>query len=206
MKKLFFVIAMALLAATPSASAAEKLIITHAAGTPQVIRGSEVLEAKVGMICQTGDTLKTPTPECQIDLSMNNIAGCRVLPSSEVKISGGSQKDMKVEITSGNAILNLKKLPKDSTFRVETPTAVAAVRGTQFWGRVDGQSPASSVTTFAVREGVVNIFSKKADKTFSLQKGQALDLSQDNTAPEIRPALEAELQALAQASSIKTSA
>ena len=114
---------------------------------------------------------------------------------------------MHLKIMSGNAVLNLKKLSPASTFKVETPTAVAAVRGTQFWGRVDLQKADNPVTTFAVREGIVTVMVKNAGKLFYLKKGQALDIPKNTSiAPSIRPALDAEMEAMKQASAIKTSA
>ncbi len=185
--------------------AVEQITISHVAGHPQILRGDKMIPAEAGGSCQTGDVLKTPTPECHLDVAMNKLAGCRLLPVSECVIVNGSESDMRFQIKKGNAILNLRKLPANSTFQVETPTAIAAVRGTQFWGRVEGE--VSPVTTFAVREGSVSIFAKNVGKTFMLEKGQALDIPKDaSAAPVVRPALEAELKALEQAPSISTSA
>ncbi len=103
-------------------------------------------------------------------------------------------------------ILNLDKLPAGSTFQIETPTAVASVSGTQFWGRVDMAEVANPVTTFAVREGRVQITDKISCKAFDLEKGQALDIPKNGAAPTIRPALDAELAAMAQADAIRTAA
>ncbi|HXV18743.1 MAG TPA: FecR domain-containing protein, partial [Candidatus Omnitrophota bacterium] len=112
-----------------------------------------------------------------------------------------------LKITKGNAILNLDKLPAQSSFKVETPTAIAAVRGTQFWGRVEASLPENPVTTFAVRQGTVEIFAKSVEKTFTLEAGQALDIpAVETTVPVIRPALEGEMAAMAQADSIRTAA
>ena len=203
----FLILSFLFLFQTPLFALGEKIIISHVAGQPQIIRDGKTIPAQAGASCQTGDILKTVTPECHLDVAMNDLAGCRILPSSECVIVNGSESSMRFQIKSGNAILNLKKLPANSTFEVETPTAIAAVRGTQFWGRVDANNIDNPVTTFAVREGMVNIFAKNVGKTFSLEKGQALDIPKDSsTAPVIRPALETELKAMEQASSINTSA
>ncbi len=187
-------------------AAAEKIVVSGVSGEPQMVRAGQTLPVKVGTECQTGDILKT-SPGCNVDVSLNNLAGCRVLPSSECMISNGVSSNMKIQIKNGNAILNLKKLPAGSSFQVETPTAVATVRGTQFWGRVMAQDPANPITTFAVRQGVVTVLAKGAGKTFSLKKGQALDIPANSSiAPSVRPALDAELKAMEEASSIKTSA
>ena len=203
MKKIFFMLlGLALIPATAFADAA---VVSHLTGEPQLVRGGQTLTIKPGTQCQTGDTLITSSG-CNVDLALSNLAGCRVLPSSECVITG-TGNNMKVEIKKGNAILNLRKLPAGSTFQVETPTAIASVRGTQFWGRVVAENPVNPVTTFAVRRGMVDVLVKKAGKSFSLKKGDALDIPLSATAaPSVRPALASEMKALEEAPSIKTSA
>ena len=207
-RKLFrslLVLVLGLSAAGMASAQDSQTVVSRVEGQPMLVRGGEKIPATMGMTFQDTDTVQT-NAGCQLDLSVNGMAGCRVLPSSEVSLAQVSGDDMRVEIKSGNAIFNLKKLPSQSTFRVETPTAVASVRGTQFWGRVDG-AQTSPVTTFAVREGSVEITAKAAGKTFILEKGQALDIPMDAAAvPEVRPALQEELDAMQQASAILTSA
>ena len=206
MKKLFSAFFF-LLAWVPLCQASGIAVISYVEGGPQILREGKILDAKPGAECQTGDILKTPTPECHLDVAINGLAGCRLLPSSECVLSNASSSNMRLEIKSGNAILNLKKLPADSTFEVETPTAVATVRGTQFWGRVDAASPENPVTTFAVRQGEVMILAKGVGENFYLKEGQALDIPKNAAAaPSIRPALAEEMQAMEQASAVKTSA
>ena len=182
----------------------EKVMVTQVSGSPEIIRQGKSIPASVGMACQKEDQLKT-TSECSMDIAMNGMAGCRVLPSSECLIADADQDSMQLKVNNGNVILNLEKLPQGSTFKVETPTAVASVRGTQFWGRVDLQKAENPVTTFAVREGTVEIFAKSVNKHFTVEKGRALDIPKDaSSVPSIRTALAGELQAMEQASSIKT--
>ena len=184
----------------------EKAVISSLQGTAVILRQNQVIPAGVGMACQKNDLLKT-SPDCTLDLSINDKAGCRVLAGSDCEITETKESAMKVTIRNGNAIMNLEKLPAQSSFQVDTPTAIASVRGTQFWGRVDLQQANNPVTTFAVRQGEVEILVKAAQKTFTLKPGQALDIPKDSPAPPfIRPALDAELKAMEQASQIKTSA
>ena len=186
--------------------AAGNITVMQVSGQPQIIRGDKTIPAKMGTLCQTGDVLKTPTPECSLDVAVNGLAGCRVLPGSECTVVDGSKSNMRLEIKSGNAILNLKKLPVGSAFEIETPTAIASVRGTQFWGRVDAADLNNPITTFAVRRGLVNILDKKSNKMFSLKMGQALDIPKNGLAPVIRPALDEEMKTMEQAQAIQTSA
>lgn len=206
MKKIYLAL-LSFVLVSQSAMAADTITVTKMSGQPQVLRGGQTLPVTEGMQCQAGDVLQTPTAECGIDISVNGLAGARVLAQSEFVIVNSAMSDMHLKIASGNAIMNLDKLPEGSAFKVETPTAIAAVRGTQFWGRVNMGDAANPITTFAVREGAVEIFDKVSQQTFSLTEGQAIDIAKDGSAvPVIRPALDAEMQAMAQASTIATSA
>jgi ferric-dicitrate binding protein FerR (iron transport regulator) len=204
--KRILTLVLALLVPSASALAAQGAVVSKLDGEAVILRGAEAIPAAVGSECRDGDRLVT-SPACVADVSVNGLAGCRVLQDTEIAMASVRAEDMRVEVKKGNVILNLDKLPKDSSFRVETPTAVATVRGTQFWGRVDAANPDNPVTTFAVREGSVEILAKAAGKSFVLEQGQALDIPLDAAAaPQVRPALEAEMQAMAQADSIRTSA
>ena len=208
MKKLLLFGLTTFLLVQPFSARAEEgsVVITHAQGSPMILRNGSSMPAKTGGTCQTGDKLTTGG-ECTVDIAVNQTAGCRLLPSSECSIVDSSKSSMHLNVTNGNAVLNLDKLPQDTSFKLETPTAIASVRGTQFWGRVDLQHLENPVTTFAVRRGTVDVFAKSAGKNFSLVEGQALDIPKDaSTSPNIRPALAGELQAMEQADAIRTSA
>ena len=208
MKKYFLWVLTAALSAVLAGPvwAADKAVVLGIQGAPMLVRGGQTMPISKGMEFQKDDVIQT-SQNCMADLSMNNLAGCRVLPASQIAIADAEKGGMRLKIESGNAVFNLEKLPKDSTFEVETPTAVAAVRGTQFWGRVAMDPAASPVTTFAVRQGSVQIFAKAAQKSFLIQKGEALDIPADaSKTPSVRPALEGEMQAMTQADTIHTAA
>ncbi|GEM_PF-2352643 len=201
---LFTAALVTVLSAVPAA-AQGKAIVTQLEGKASLLHGTERLPLAVGMQVDKGDVVVTDAG-AQVDLSLNDKVGVRVLASTELLVADTAEASMAVGVIKGNTILNVDKLPSTSTFRVESPTAVAAVRGTQFWGRVDGQA-SGPVTTFAVREGSVEIMAKLAGKKFLLEGGQALDIPSDGSVvPEVRSALAGEMQAMEQASAIRTAA
>jgi len=198
--------ALLLLQNTAVSAAARKTVVSNLQGSATILRDGQSLPVSAGMPCEKKDVIQTG-PNCTLDLAMNDVAGCRLLASSECALMRMGKRNMHLNITSGNAIFNLKKLSPASTFKVETPTAVAAVRGTQFWGRVDTKTAANPVTTFAVRSGAVEVLAKASGTSFTLKQGQALDIPKDAAAPpSMRPALAGEMAAMEQASGIKTSA
>ncbi len=204
----FFILLSLFLAAGTSPAGTEntQILVSNMQGSPTLVRNGQTLPVSMGMACQKNDILKT-NENCTVDVSMSGLAGCRLLASSEGTIAESDPKNMQIKINNGNAVLNLKKLPEGTAFKVETPTAIAAVRGTQFWGRVDLGQSNNPVTTFAVREGTVEIFTKATGLNLMIQKGQALDIPKDPSITlSLRTALAQELQAMEQADSIKTSA
>jgi hypothetical protein len=191
--------------ASGSALADGQGVVTQSSGNVLIVRGTQEIPATAGTAVRAGDVLKT-SDGGTADISLNGLAGARILETSEVSVDDIATGSMRLAIRSGNAIMNLEKLPATSKFSVETPTAVASVRGTQFWGRV-GASTGEPVTTFAVREGVVEILAKTSSSVFTLQKGQALDIPLGSPiVPSVRPALDDEMRAMAQADAIRTSA
>ena len=191
----------------PLAHAAEGCVINGFTGKIQVLREGVWMDLKEKEVLKTNDHLSTEA-DATLDMSMNDLAGIRILPRTEVEITGWKSDNMLLNLVKGNLIVNLKKLPADSNFHVETPTALATVRGTQFWGRLEenGETP---VTTFAVRQGLVDVMYKvNFGRIYSLSPGQAVDLPK--TVSEIkatmRKALPEELKAMEQADAIPTEA
>ena len=188
------------LPAAAETGAAPAAQITKVAGTAEVVRGGKAQPATQGMAIEAGDQLKTGA-DGLVDLSLNGLAGCRLLGSTEVSLAATEQDKMAVSVTTGNVILNLNQLSSGSAFKLETPTAIAAVRGTQFWGRVDAASGAPA-TTLAVREGSVEVTVKASGTTYTVAQGQALDIPMGPTTPSVRAALDEEMAAMAQASDV----
>lgn len=204
-KKLNILFLSLLLCALPAFAAQNNAFTKLEAGV-LLMRGTVPMPAQTEeQPLQAGDIIKTADLS-SADFALGGVAGVRMLEASECAIKSSDEKMIQIEVKSGNVIVNVSKLPSDVKFQVETPTAIAAVRGTQFWGRVETKG-ASAVTTFAVRDGAIEVYAKSIKKSFILSKGQALDIPTDASVKlVVRKALAAEMDAMAQASSIKTSA
>ena len=194
------------LSGTGTALAAEGCTVNKVLGDVQVLRNGQKMPAKENDLLKKGDSLQTG-PSCTADMSMNDMAGCRVLPKSQVNVMSWKPENMALSVQEGNVILRVKILSPDSSFKVETPTAVATVRGTQFWGRVENTVPDNPVTTFAVRKGSVEILDKASSQTFQVRTGQALDVPKTHKeSPYVRAAVAEELAAMEQAEAIPAEA
>ena len=202
MKRTIFFILAALTISTAVHAAPEGCVVNSVLGDATLMREGQEMPIKQGDALLKGDKIKTNST-CQVDMSMNDLAGCRVLPGSEVGVMGWKTDNMSLKVETGNVILNLKELPKSSSFRLETPAAIATVRGTQFWGRVNPAADAS-VTTFAVRKGSVEIVPVGIAGAASIliESGQAVDLTQGSDVYAVRAALPEEMAAMEQADQI----
>lgn len=206
MKRSIFLIFSVLMFSAAAQAAPEGCVVSGVLGDAMVMRDGKETPAAKGDSLKKDDMVKT-SPNCQLDMSMNGLAGCRVLPGSAVKVMDWKSENMSLKVETGNVVLNLKTLPKSSSFKIETPAAVATVRGTQFWGRVN-PSADSAVTTFAVRKGSVEISPAGGAQAMPvvLKPGQAIDITtKESSTYAVREALPEEMTAMEQADQISNS-
>ncbi|UOG59605.1 adhesin Lsa19 [Leptospira noguchii] len=134
--------------------------------------------------------------EAVLDLT-SKLGSFRLLGGSTATIAALNAESASFQISEGNVLIKAGNLAKGQSLLVHTPTVVAAVRGTQFWGRVNGKDQSG---TFAVREGAVEITRKSDNAKVLIEAGQALDLKSDL---KIRTAAKEELAAMEQIDQMK---
>ena len=111
---------------------------------------------KVGDSLYDGDkliVLHGNTVQLSFDREAKNVM--QIEGDTELQISGA--KPTNIDMSSGKIFAVLNKKGPESLFRVSTPTAVAAVRGTQFQVNVAGQQ--SNILTY---QGSVRVSSRDA--------------------------------------------
>ena len=184
--------------------AGDEASITSLEGKANILRNGQTLPARMGLPLEVGDEIQTESGGV-VDFSMNSVAGGRVLAQSQCKLSDAKTESMAVRLNKGKLLLNLDKLSAKSSFKVETPTAVAVVRGTQFSVQVDAFKIENPTTTFAVRDGDIEVFTPATHETFTLHQGQAIDIPKELIkTPSVRQAIGNELRTLEQSSLVKT--
>jgi hypothetical protein len=144
------------------------------------------------------ETIKT-APTAVLDLA-SDLGTMRMLGDTTVNLAVLNQDILELDVTEGNILVKSSKLKKGQTLRVSTPTVVAAVRGTEFWGQVN---KATETGTFAVRDGAVEITRKSDNVSILIEKGQALDIDPKVKDWKVRTAKQGELDAMAQIDEIK---
>lgn len=134
--------------------------VVRLAGEVNVLRGGndKPEKAELGCLLHAGDTLKV-AKEAKAQLlfppdTLVLLKGNTVLKLSELQPDGRSG----VGLTAGALIANLQKaLSPGATFEVETPNALAIVRGTVFEVEVQAEEDKEPVTKFYGYEGEVEV-------------------------------------------------
>jgi len=110
--------------------------VIFAVGNVKIQDASGSADAKTDALVQAGMTVLTgKKSQCTILIGESSYItikeNSQLLVDSLLK-KGGVFEDSSVELKAGRLVVNPKKLLKDESFKVKTPTAVAAVRGTKF--------------------------------------------------------------------------
>ncbi|MBI2094885.1 MAG: FecR domain-containing protein [Candidatus Omnitrophica bacterium] len=100
-------------------------------GSAVLTKGGITQSLKVGDLLKAGDTVEVRSGYLDLayDTEWKNVT--RILGKSKVKIR--SIYPTQIGMERGGILAKLRRLPKGSTFEVQTPTATAAVRGSEYF-------------------------------------------------------------------------
>lgn len=113
--------------------AQRSMIIVFASGNAMIVREGKEVPAKVGMVVNENDVLKTTNGT--VDLQTKNGSAVRIRNYTTVTISklyGEGSADTRLSMQHGGLLANVKRKSGKENFTVTTPTAIAGVRGTTF--------------------------------------------------------------------------
>lgn len=121
--------------------------------------GPEAREIQLGSTLSEGAVLRIP-PGCQFTMTLEDHSTVRLLSGAVVKLATlrrnifDPSAEVKIELLDGRMHVNVpqKRQASDAPFRVQTPTSLAGIRGTQF--RV-GFAPGSLGSQVEVATGAV---------------------------------------------------
>jgi len=170
--------------------------------------------ARIGALLRPGDRIITGSASMAI-LHMPERSGIKIYENTEFLITearvneSGAATDARFDLDSGSAFFAIEKLAKSRTVTVNSPTAVASVRGTSFKVEVSGagNGKKSSRTGVSVVDGTVEVAAKNAPgETRSVTEGRTVVMSGDRVAEDTKKITAGELRALkTQETEIKTS-
>ena len=187
MKKLFLVLALLSWLAVPVFAEDFQVEVLNVQGTAKASQaGGDFVSLKEGDVLKKGAKIEVEKG-AEVDLSFDkdwkNIL--RLETESEAEID--SVSPAKVGLKKGAVFAKLKQLPKDSSFSVETPTALAAVRGTEYRTLFEnGQTQVFNVSTSKVSVYGLDAAGHASGEPVILSQSQKTGVVQTGEAP--RPA------------------
>ncbi len=157
-------------------------IITFYSGQIKININGKISKPKLKLILRDNDTVITGD-KSRLDIQLGNFGIIRVNQNSEIqmRVILKNVKNYLTKLKTGEILCNLKKLKKNQEFNVETPTAVAGVRGTTFL--VKSKEDKSEI---AVADGKVEVASKKEpEKKSIVTKNQSAQITKISKLPKV---------------------
>lgn len=135
-------------------------VISKAKGDVKIQKqsSSDWMNGKSGMIINSGATIRTGNKGFALIKYIDDKSLIKMRPKSELIIEGTKEKESilkKISVNIGAALFEIEKRQK--RFTVETPTAVASVKGTKFLVQVSLEN--NSTVIFGL-EGILEICNK----------------------------------------------
>ncbi|RHX83972.1 adhesin Lsa19 [Leptospira stimsonii] len=180
----------------PKIAESSDAVVTFLKGKASIVESGKEISPLTNV--SERQTVRTET-DAVLDLT-SKLGSFRLLGGSVAKVATLNAETVSFQVSDGNVLIKTSKLTKGQSLTVDTPTVVAAVRGTQFWGRVNGKDESG---TFAVREGSVEITRKSDNARVLIEAGQAVDLKPGDKELKTRVAAKEELSAMEQIDQMK---
>jgi hypothetical protein len=151
-------------------------------GSARVSGDAGARALKQGDLLRSGDIIESAADshvDVAFDKEWNNVA--RVGPNTRVAIKSVFPTGLRLD--NGDIFSRLMSLPKGSTFEIQTPSAVAAVRGTVYWTEYqDGKT-----TVYNYSPSPVEVFNLDADSNIQervvVMEHQKTEVAQLNEPP-----------------------
>ena len=146
--------------------------ITFLTGDVEETSSSTWTPANIGDTVAAGDRVRVGA-DSYCELQFGNLAMARIEANSEVAISRlelGASRQVAVGLNAGAIVSKVQKLAGQDRYQIQTQTAVAGVRGTEF--RVAASN--AGQTDLSVKEGVVTVIPPQAIIAASTPAQQAV--------------------------------
>ncbi len=143
---------------TPAKAAGIEARLTYLEGPVSLTRDKARLPAELDMALLPGDTVETGK-DAQAEVTFDDSSTLDLDPETRFGISelardsASGQRTVRTSLLSGELQARIAKLAQNSTFEIESPTSVAAVRGTEFIVAYRPGQP-TQVTVLVGRVGV----------------------------------------------------
>jgi len=137
-KRIFMIALLSAITMLPTCKKSEQeLVVTvqFSVGNAKIVSASGVKAASSGAVISYDDSIVTG-PSSVVDLNFGTKGVIRIVENSSVKMAvlqaHTGNEQVQFDMKKGKIFVIMSKLSKESSFRVTTPTTIAAIRGTSF--------------------------------------------------------------------------
>ena len=189
---------------------AEGTAVYNFEGKASLRRDNTVYQLDYDLPCKPNDILRSDK-DGFVDLTMKLFAGARLQGAGECLLVKTESNNRSIKLNYGAILVNLKPLPPDGSYEIETPIMIASVSSSQFTPNPknnlflvehvkpkDGDPYSVAIT----RVGNLSILMKETSTTITMLEGQIVEVPEHAFAPTARNASEENLERLAKANSI----
>lgn len=164
--------------------------LTITKGDVKVVEGETVRTAAAGQVLTAGQLIRTGA-EAMAEIFVKDQGIVRLSANTEFALKRVDAEGVELDQKSGKSTVFLKRLKQDSEFTINTPTSVAAVRGTSFM--VDVKSKTES--TFVLYDGAIEVKNGKGQSVVLDGRGELSvndkgDISKEAIRPLSKESLE----------------
>ncbi len=124
-------------------------------------------EVKPGVSIDNGDVIRVETASFAVVIYIDDKSVIKMKENTQFQFVD-TENTRTIEMEIGTIINDIKKENRTKSFRVETPTSVASVKGTIFSAMVD----ASGIDQFYGQEGLFEVLNMVSGQTVSVGPGQ----------------------------------
>lgn len=204
MRKLLFLLILTLFLPDGAAQAVDEknFVLYSFDGRVSLVRKNRAIEADADMPLQAQDLIRVEVG-AYADLSLHYVVGMRLYETAQCRVLGLAASGMRFDLTRGNSVINIRKMPLNYVFQLDTPLASAIVRETlltQFTCRLKKDSKGKNVVAYVVKKGAIDV--KTSGATMRLIENQTLEVVEDGFLPSQRNATEEELTTVYQAQQV----
>lgn len=150
-----------------------KALVVFKKGNCTLIRNNQKMEIKVNTLLEEKDKIKTEK-DSSLNLQLSNGVILRIGSNTELSIAEITRKEneesFKLNLSQGEVLTKVEKDQKKKTkLDIQSPTAIAGVRGTEFY--VESQKDS---TTIAVNEGKVEVSNIDGSQKETIEAGEKI--------------------------------
>lgn len=167
---IFMIISALIFGLSCSKELPKKSVVVSFMGTVEVIRGADAArQVSLGEELKEGDRIKTGSASFMVFM-IGETATARIQSDSDVTLVNISDPaNISLGLSQGGILNKVTRLSKGGSYKINTPTVVASVRGTVFSTYFD-----KGTNTVAVKNGNVDVSVKDKTESVSVKDGNAV--------------------------------